>query len=25
MGHEIQPQVVDLMRSFVLETVSKSD
>ncbi len=25
MGHEIQPEVVDLMRSFVLETVSKSD
>lgn len=25
MGHEIQPEIVDLMRSFVLETVSKSD
>jgi phospholipase/carboxylesterase len=25
MGHEIQPEVVDLMRSFVLETVSKCD
>jgi phospholipase/carboxylesterase len=25
MGHEIQPEVVDLMRSFVVETVSKSD
>lgn len=25
MGHEIQPEVVDLMRSFVLETVSKFD
>lgn len=25
MGHEIQPAVVDLMRSFVVETVSKSD
>jgi phospholipase/carboxylesterase len=25
MGHEIQPEVVGLMRSFVVETVSKSD
>lgn len=25
MGHEIKPEIVDLMRSFVLETVSKSD
>lgn len=25
MGHEIRPEVVDLMRSFVVETVSKSD
>ena len=25
MGHEIQPEVVDVMRSFVVETVSKSD
>ncbi|MFM9267351.1 alpha/beta hydrolase [Tychonema sp. BBK16] len=25
MGHEIQPEVVDIMRSFVLETVSKFD
>lgn len=23
MGHEIQPQVIDLMRSFVVETISK--
>jgi phospholipase/carboxylesterase len=25
MGHEIRPEVVDVMRSFVVETVSKSD
>jgi phospholipase/carboxylesterase len=25
MGHEIRPEVIDVMRSFVLETVSKSD
>ncbi len=25
MGHEIKPEIVDLMRSFVVETVSKSD
>ncbi|MGL5063319.1 MAG: alpha/beta hydrolase [Microcoleus sp.] len=25
MGHEIQPEVISLMRSFVVETVSKSD
>ena len=25
MGHEIRPEVVDLMRSFVVETVSKCD
>lgn len=25
MGHEIQPEVVDVMRSFVVKTVSKSD
>ncbi|MEG4504738.1 alpha/beta hydrolase [Microcoleus sp. F6_B4] len=25
MGHEIRPEVIDVMRSFVVETVSKSD
>jgi phospholipase/carboxylesterase len=25
MGHEIQPEVVDVMRSFVVKTISKSD